>query len=258
MDGNGRWAERRRHRRFFGHVRGSARVKSIVKEADRLGVQALTLYAFSTENWSRPEGELQVLWNLLKKFLLKEIDELDRENVRLKVIGEIEKLGSDVRSILDPAIERLSKNTGLQLTFAISYGSRRELSRAAELFAEDCLAGRRKPNEMSEEMMQRYLWTADFGDLKDVDLVIRTSGEQRVSNFLLWQAAYAEFIFTEICWPDFSPKDLRSAVEKFAQRQRRFGNISASQTPSSSAIIVESHGRITSTPSHSARINEPQ
>lgn len=230
MDGNGRWAQRRGHPRVFGHVRGSSRVKPVVREANRLGVKALTLYAFSTENWTRPDTELSVLWKLLKKFLRKEIDELDRENVRLNVIGEVDRLGPDVREVLDPAIRRLSKNTGLLLTFAVSYGSRRELVRASRLFAEDCAAGKMKPDQMSEEVMNRYLWTSVLGDCSDVDLVVRTSGEVRVSNYLLWQAAYAEYIFLDLSWPDFGPDQLRAAVEEYGRRDRRYGGIATTSS----------------------------
>ncbi len=227
MDGNGRWAQRRHHPRVFGHVRGSSRVKSVVREADRIGIKALTLYAFSTENWGRPQGELKVLWSLLKKYLIREQENLMAENVRLRVIGEVDRLDPDVRAVLDPVVEKLSGNTGLQLTFALSYGSRREMVRAASLFADDCVSGKRRPEEMSEALMNRYLWTADLGELADVDLVIRTSGEVRVSNFLLWQSAYAEFIFTDLCWPDFSPKHLEAAVNEYSNRERRFGGLSA-------------------------------
>lgn len=225
MDGNGRWAKRRRHPRVYGHIRGSTRVKGVVREANRLGVQALTLYAFSTENWSRPESERSVLWRLLKKYLIRDIDELDRENVRLRVIGETDRLDSDIQMVLDTAIKRLSKNTGILLTFALSYGSRRELARAAQLFAVDCLSGRTKPEQMSEEVLSRYLWTADLGPHAEVDLFIRTSGEKRMSNFLLWQSAYSELFFTEVCWPDFEPSHLREAVEEFARRDRRYGGL---------------------------------
>jgi undecaprenyl diphosphate synthase len=227
MDGNGRWAERRSHPRVFGHVRGSARIKAVVKEADRLGIQALTLFAFSTENWARPEGELRVLWKLLKRYIVREADELMRENVRMRVIGEVERLSTDVREVLDPVVARLSGNTGLQLTVAISYGGRRELARAARLFAEDCASGRARPSDMTEELLSSYLWTAELKGLSDVDLVIRTSGEHRVSNFLLWQAAYAEFVFTETCWPDFTPSHLALATAEFERRVRRFGSVGA-------------------------------
>ncbi len=229
MDGNGRWAERRGYPRSFGHIRGSARVKEIVREANRLGVKALTLYAFSTENWSRPTGELSVLWRLLKKYLVREREELRRQNVRLDVIGERERLPADVRSVLDPAIEQLSSNDGLRLTFALSYGSRREIARAARLFAKDCADGKRKPDEMDEKLLPQYLWTANLGELSEIDLVIRTSGEKRISNFLLWQAAYSEFIFLDECWPEFRAQSLRDAIEEYGRRDRRFGGLSASK-----------------------------
>ncbi len=227
MDGNGRWAERRGHPRVFGHIRGASRLKPIVMEADRLGVEALTLYAFSTENWGRPDAELGVLWKLLKKFLKREQDELERENVRLRVFGEVDRLGPDVREVLDPAIQRLSKNTGLQLNFALSYGGRREIARAASLFAQDCMQGLRQPEQLlqDEQLLEKYLWTHELGDLAKVDLVIRTSGEQRISNFLLWQAAYAEYFFTERCWPDFGVPQFREAIEAFGSRERRFGKV---------------------------------
>ncbi len=227
MDGNGRWAQRRHHPRVFGHVRGSSRVKAIVKEADRLGVKALTLYAFSTENWRRPDAELDVLWRLLKKYLVREAADLNRENVRLRVIGEIERLHPELRATLDSTIDMLSKNTGLQLTFALSYGSRRELVRAAQLFAMDCLDGKRRPEEMCEEVMNEYLWTQSLGALAEVDLVIRTSGEKRISNFLLWQSAYAEYYFTDDCWPDFTAEHLKRAVADYSSRTRRFGGVLA-------------------------------
>ena len=229
MDGNGRWAERRGHPRVFGHIRGASRLKPIVMEADRLGIESLTLYAFSTENWGRPDGELGVLWKLLKKFLKREQDELNRENVRLRVFGEVDRLGADVRDVLDPAIAKLSANTGLKLNFALSYGGRRELARAASLFAEDCLKGIRKPEELREDelLLEKYLWTHELEDLAKVDLVIRTSGEQRISNFLLWQAAYAEYFFTERCWPDFGVAHFQEAIAAFGSRERRFGKVSA-------------------------------
>ncbi|MBL7715568.1 MAG: di-trans,poly-cis-decaprenylcistransferase [Bdellovibrionales bacterium] len=225
MDGNGRWAQKRGHPRAFGHIRGASRIKPIVEHAQRLGIRALTLYAFSTENWNRPQAELDALWKILKKFLAKEEAHLAKNNVRLRVIGEIERLGSDVRQVLDPVLERLGHNTGLQLTFAVSYGSQREIVRAARHFAMDCVGGKRNPNELDEGLFGRYLWTGDLGELSQVDLVIRTSGEIRISNFLLWQAAYAEFYFTDTCWPDFGPEDLDLAVASFQRRDRRFGGI---------------------------------
>jgi len=225
MDGNGRWAQNRGHSRVYGHVRGSGRLKAIIEEADKIGVKALTLYAFSTENWTRPETELSALWKLLRKYLRKEAENLHRNNVRFRVIGEVERLAPDIQDLIRSVSAKLSRNTGLQLTFAVSYGSRRELARACQLFAQDCLEGKRHIEEMSEQLMSQYLWTSDLGELSEVDLVIRTSGEIRVSNFLLWQAAYAEFYFTDICWPDFTTDRLRDAVLYFSGRERRFGSL---------------------------------
>lgn len=225
MDGNGRWAERRGKPRFFGHVRGASRVKGVVQEAERLGVKALTLYAFSTENWSRPEQELSVLWKLLRKYLIRETEELNRRNIRLHVIGEVERLDRDVQTIVERSVQRLSNNTGMHLTFAVSYGSRKELVRATRLFARDCLEGIRSPDQMTDDLMQQYLWTSCLTPHSDVDLVIRTSGEQRVSNFLLWQAAYAEYVFTNECWPDFLPENFAQAISNFQARDRRFGGV---------------------------------
>lgn len=228
MDGNGRWAQRRGYPRVFGHIRGASRIRAVAEEASRLGVEALTLYAFSTENWNRPETELDVLWKLLKKFLKREEAALMRNNVRLRVIGEVERLGSDVREVLDPVLQRLSKNTGLQLTFAVSYGSRREIVRAAQAFAQDCIEGKASAADLTESQLEQYLWTADLKGTATVDLVIRTSGEQRVSNFLLWQAAYAEFVFLDLCWPDFGPETLRESIGRYYERDRRFGGLSPS------------------------------
>lgn len=225
MDGNGRWAEGRGHTRVFGHVRGSARVKEIVREAGRIGIRALTLFAFSTENWKRPTTEVRVLWKLLHKYLDKEIDELNREGVRLRVIGEVEKLDPLAREAIERAIRRLESNTRLQLNLALSYGSRAELLVAARRFAEDCLSGVKRPENLTEVELSRYLWTAPLGKLGDVDLVIRTSGEKRVSNFLLWQAAYAEYYFTDVPWPEFRGTHLKKAVEDFSCRDRRFGAV---------------------------------
>jgi undecaprenyl diphosphate synthase len=225
MDGNGRWAQRRHHPRIFGHVRGASRIQSVVREADRLGVKALTLYAFSTENWSRPEHELSTLWNLLKKYLRKETETLLQENVRLRVIGELERMRPDVQEVLANSIKRLENCNGLQLNFALSYGARTELVRAARLFAEDCVNGRTKLASLDETKFEDYLWTRELGDLAEVDLVIRTSGEKRVSNFLLWQSAYAEYVFMDLCWPDFGPANLRDAIEEYSSRERRFGKI---------------------------------
>ena len=229
MDGNGRWAQHRGRPRVYGHIRGASRVKAVIQEASKLGVKALTLYAFSTENWSRPDSERKVLWKLLKKYLLQEADELHQQNVRLRVIGEMARLDADVQEGLKAVMRRLENNTGLQLTFALSYGSRREWVDVARRLAEDCLAGRISLDAISESLVDQYLWTSDLKEFSDVDLFIRTSGEVRVSNFLLWQSAYAEFVFTDVCWPDFSVEDLRSAVEKYSRRDRRFGALAKAE-----------------------------
>lgn len=220
MDGNGRWAVHRGRDRFYGHVRGSARVKSIVEECVRLQVKVLTLYAFSTENWKRPESERQILWKLLKKYLLRYTEELMHQNIRIGFIGQVDRLDPDLRALIQQCTDRLKKNTGLLLNFAISYGARSELVQAAKQFAEDCVRGEKKAADLSESVFQEYL------DLETpVDLFIRTSGEFRVSNFLLWQSAYAEFVFTPVCWPDFSVQDLQAALAVYAQRERRFGGV---------------------------------
>ena len=232
MDGNGRWAQSRGHARVFGHIRGAARVKEIVKASKDLGVEVLTVFAFSTENWKRPEAELGVLWRLFKKFLSREVESMARDNVKLRIIGEVHRLDPEVRAVAEAAMRRLEGNTGLQFNIAISYGSRRELSEACRLFSQDCVTGIRRPEEMNEALLERYLWTAPLGEHAEVDLVIRTSGEHRTSNFLLWQAAYAEYYFTDLCWPEFTPDVLKTALEAYSLRDRRFGGISpgAAQT----------------------------
>jgi len=231
MDGNGRWAQKRGHARVFGHVRGAARIRRVVERADELGIKVLTLYAFSTENWRRPASERAVLWRLLRKYLRKEVDHLDRENVQLKVMGQLERLEPEVREEVEQAVERLASNTGLQLVFALSYGARQEIATAAQRYAEDCDQGLRSPEQMNESILEGYLWTQQLGEHRDVDLVIRTSGERRVSNFLLWQSAYAEYHFADVCWPDFGPEHLDQAVRDYGSRTRRFGGVESNSTP---------------------------
>ena len=223
MDGNGRWAQRKGRQRFYGHVRGVARVKEIVQAASDMGIQALTLYAFSTENWGRPIAEIEILWRLLERYLKKEVESLYRNNVKLHVIGELERLPSHLQTMVRASVSRLAENSGLQLTIAISYGSRKEIADSARRFAADCISKRASLDEFTEEVFESYLWTSFLGHLQPVDLVIRTSGEYRVSNFLLWQSAYAEYYFTDTCWPDFGRSSLEKAIQTFASRERRFG-----------------------------------
>jgi undecaprenyl diphosphate synthase len=225
MDGNGRWAQNRGYPRFYGHVRGAGRVREVVRESKRQGVRALTLYAFSTENWKRPEGELQVLWKLLRKYIRKEIEELDRNGVRLNVIGEMDRLPVDAKKELNTAIQRLSKNSDLFLTFALSYGSRSEWVQASRRMAQDCLDGLLKPEDINEDQVNRYLSTSVLGDYSDVDLVIRTSGEKRISNFLLWQSSYAEFDFPITLWPDYTVDEYKKSLLDYSSRDRRYGGL---------------------------------
>lgn len=230
MDGNGRWAKKRNRPRVFGHIRGASRVKPIVRRASELGIRALTLYTFSTENWQRPSAERDVLWKLLQKFLEREVEDLDKNNVRLRVLGEFDRLTPDVKNSLKKVMDRLSGNTGLQLNLALSYGGRTEILRAANRFAREAAENpglTRK--ELTEEDFEKYLWTHELGELAQTDLVIRTSGEVRISNFLLWQSAYAEYVFFDFCWPDFTADHLDAAVEEYGKRNRRYGGLKAVQ-----------------------------
>lgn len=225
MDGNGRWAKARGYPRFYGHIRGTARVKEIVTEARTLGVKALTLYAFSTENWKRPEVELNVLWKLLKKYLRREIASMKKNGIRLGIIGEMHRLPEDARRELEKAIHELKDGKEMQLTFALSYGSRAEILSATRSLARECIEGRISPDQIDEKMFTDHLWTKNLGELAEVDLMIRTSGEKRLSNYLLWQCSYAEFDFPETLWPDYSVEEFKKSLENFKQRQRRFGGL---------------------------------
>lgn len=220
MDGNGRWAQQRRRDRFFGHVRGANRVKSIVEACLKAGVEALTLYAFSTENWQRPEQEKQILWALLRKYLQRYQEEMLKQNIRLGFMGQLERLPKEVQQQIQIAQEKLSKNTGLLLTFGLSYGSQDEILKATQRFAQECLAGHKTPKDLTCSLFEAYLELP-----LPVDLFIRTSGEKRLSNFLLWQSSYAELVFSPTLWPDFSPEHFHQALEDYAQRQRRFGGL---------------------------------
>lgn len=218
MDGNGRWANQRIRPRIWGHVRGSAVVSDIVKSADDLGLKALTLYAFSTENWSRPLEEVTILFKLLRKFLLKEKDRILANNIKFKVIGEIQSLPVETINLIKD-VEELTKNaTGLNLTFAFNYGGRAEILRAINLYH---TANPQK--EMTESDLTALMYRPETGD---VDLMIRTGGDQRISNFLLWQMAYAELYFTPTKWPDFSVGEMNKIIQNVSGRERRYGNVS--------------------------------
>jgi undecaprenyl diphosphate synthase len=231
MDGNGRWARGRGHARFFGHIRGAERVREVVTEAATIGLGALTLYAFSTENWKRPEAERTVLWKILHRYLKREVPELRHQNVRLRIIGDRSRLSPELVHAIDAAERALECCSGLQLNVAISYGARDEIVRAARAYAKSCLNGHGSPEELTEKQFSELLDTGSLGPLSDVDLVLRTSGESRLSNFMLWQAAYAELVFVEKSWPEFSAEDLSAAVRDFSSRDRRFGGIDVSTRP---------------------------
>ena len=228
MDGNGRWAKGRGHPRVFGHVRGATRVRPIVQEAKDLGISALTFFAFSTENWSRPQSEIQTLWKLLDKYLKKEVPLLKKENVRLHVYGSLEDVPESLQKTIRESTETLKSNTGLQLGFALSYGGRKDILKGVARCLEDAQKG--QFIDLTEEGFSKYLATSGLGNLSEVDLLIRTSGEQRVSNFLLWQLAYAELMFPDILWPDFGRAHFRELIRRYGQRERRFGQIELNES----------------------------
>ncbi len=220
MDGNGRWAKKRRLPRAAGHKRGVDAVRNTVRAARDLGLEALTLYAFSSENWKRPEEEVSDLMGLLRHFITKEIDEFLANNVRLVVIGNYRALEPDIVAMIDDLIDRTAHNDGTTLAIALNYGSQDEIVRAAQAIAQKVLTGEITPDAVRADHITQ---TLDTAMLPPLDLLIRTSGEQRLSNFLLWQAAYAELYFTDVLWPDFGAADLEQAVRAFADRERRFG-----------------------------------
>ncbi|WP_208248015.1 isoprenyl transferase [Rhizobium sp. T1470] len=224
MDGNGRWAKQRGLPRTMGHRKGVDAVREAVRAAGDAGIKYLTLFAFSSENWRRPETEVSDLLGLLKAFIRRDLAELHRQNVRVKVIGDRLSLKSDILDLLVDAEERTKSNTALTLVIAFNYGSRDEIARAMTSLARDVEAGRLRAQDISPALINARLDTAG---IPDPDLIIRTSGEERLSNFLLWQAAYSEFIFVPEYWPDFSREIFHSALETFASRDRRFGGLVA-------------------------------
>jgi undecaprenyl diphosphate synthase len=224
MDGNGRWAQRQGLPRVRGHEAGADSVREIVRVCGELGVEALTLFSFSTENWRRPEDEVEALMTLLARYLTDETVELMQNSVRLQGIGELERLPPHVRGLLDQVTAFTAKNSGLRLTLALSYGARAEIVRAVRGLAAQVRDGTLTPEAITEQSVSDSLYTAG---LPDPDLLIRTSGEMRLSNFLLWQCAYAEIYVTETLWPDFRRPQLEEAIAWFASRERRFGKTSA-------------------------------
>jgi undecaprenyl diphosphate synthase len=232
MDGNGRWAQSRGWRRVKGHEAGADSVRAVVETCRRLEISYLTLYAFSQENWARPQAEVSTLMRLLARFLKKECDDLKAKDIRLEAIGELERLPRSARQELDRVREITAGCQGMVLTLALSYGGRQELVRAARLLCQEVADGSLDPSAVDEEALADRLYTAGQ---PDPDLLIRTSGEQRISNYLLWQSAYAEFLFTPILWPDFREAELAAALKEYAGRQRRFGKTSE-QIPSGGTL----------------------
>ena len=222
MDGNGRWAKKRLLNRIKGHEKGSETVRTIVRTCREIGIRILTLYAFSTENWQRPQAEIYALMTLLKKFLISEQKEMMDNNIRLNTIGQTERLPEDVRQELQKSIMLTRKNEGLILNLALSYGGRAEIVKAVREIAIKAIDGRIDPDSITPELFSKHLYT---GEIPDPDLLIRTSGEVRISNFLLWQLAYTEIYVTDTLWPDFGKDEFIGIIKNYLQRERRFGNV---------------------------------
>ena len=220
MDGNGRWAEQRHLPRILGHRKGVETVQTIVGECLELGIGYLTLYAFSSENWGRPQEEVEALMGLLGTFLKKELSQIHERGIRLMAVGELDRLPKSISKILKDSIKKTSGNDRMVLNLALSYGSRNELTRAMQVLGREIADGRMQAEQITEEDIEAAL---DTHGIPDPDLLIRTSGEMRISNFLLWQMAYSELYFTEALWPDFSRDHLLQALEEYSRRQRRFG-----------------------------------
>lgn len=222
MDGNGRWAKKRNLPRFMGHREGAGSVRAITEAAAELGIKYLTLYAFSTENWKRPEKEVGFLMGLLNDHLEKELPTMMKNNVRLMTIGDIARLPAASAGKLEDVKKKTAKNTGLRLVLALNYGAKAEITAAVKKIAADVKAGRMALKSISEKIIEKNLYTRG---MPDVDLLIRTSGEMRISNFLLWQIAYSEIYITQAFWPDFRKKELLKALGEYAKRERRFGGV---------------------------------
>ena len=222
MDGNGRWAKSRGLPRTAGHAAGAETFRTIATYCREIGIRYLTVYAFSTENWKRPAEEVSAIMGLLKKYLLEAIADMEKEQVRFVFFGDLAPLPTELRQLCEETQERSAVYEGCQVNICLNYGGRDEILRAAKALAAECVAGKRDAESLTEEDLSAYLWSAG---VPDPDLVIRPSGEMRLSNFLLWQSAYAEFYMTQVCWPDFSKEDLCKALAAYQSRSRRFGGI---------------------------------
>ena len=222
LDGNGRWAKAKGMPRNYGHAQGSKNVERICEEAWRMGIKYLTVYAFSTENWNRPKDEVDALMKLLRNYMKTCLKTAAKNDMKVRVIGDIEPLDEDIKKRISELEAATVDNGGLNFTIALNYGSRDEMTRAAKRMAQDCAAGKLDPETIDESVFESYL---DTHGIPDPDLMIRTSGEQRLSNYLLWQLAYSEFYFTDVPWPDFTKDELVKAVEEYNHRHRRFGRV---------------------------------
>ena len=222
MDGNGRWAKKRGVPRTAGHAAGAETFRTIATYCKEIGIDYLTVYAFSTENWKRPEVEVSAIMGLLKKYLLEAIGQMEQDRVKMEFFGDLSPLTSELRELCERTREISRHYEGCQVNICLNYGGRDELVRAARAFALDCVEGRTDPNHLSQEQFGGYLFSRG---VPDPDLVIRPSGELRLSNFLLWQSAYAEFYFTDVLWPDFSKEELHRAIAAYQSRNRRFGGV---------------------------------
>lgn len=226
LDGNGRWAKSKGMPRAYGHIQGAKNVEKICDAADEMGIRYLTFYAFSTENWNRPKAEVAALMKLFREYLKTSVDLANRKNMRARVIGDVTGLDGDMQEMIREVEESSRDNTGLNFTVAVNYGSRDEMRRAVKDIGRRVQSGELDPDEINEELISRSLDTAD---IPDPDLLIRTSGEQRLSNYLLWQLAYAELYFTDVPWPAFTKEELKKAVEAYNRRERRFGKVSSQE-----------------------------
>lgn len=222
MDGNGRWAKKRGLPRTAGHYQGARVVEQILEDADHMGIRYLTVYAFSTENWSRPQSEVKTLMNLLRTYMKTSLAKCAKNNVRIRVIGDKTRLDADLQEAIRNLEQDTRNNTGISFQIAINYGGRDELRRAAARIAQKVQEGVLRPEEITEETISDHLDTAG---IPDPDLLIRTSGEERISNFLIWQCAYTEYYFTDVTWPDFNKEELERAVEAYRHRERRMGGL---------------------------------
>ncbi|WP_242367809.1 isoprenyl transferase [Lactobacillus intestinalis] len=230
MDGNGRWAKKRHKPRYVGHKEGMNNVERITLAADKLGIKVLTLYAFSTENWARPKEEVAYLMNLPVRFFDKFMPTLMKNNVKVNIMGYLDELPKKTYDIVQRAMHETVNNTGLILNFAFNYGSRKEIVSAVQKLGQAIEAGELNSSEIDEELISKNLMTGKFEEYRDPDLLIRTSGEQRISNFLLWQLAYSELAFSSKNWPDFTAEDLEKFVRDFQSRNRRFGKLDESDS----------------------------